>query len=412
MRPARLVEGEGFQQFIREIDSQYVLPSRRKLTRSDLPKLQEQIQATLKEELAKTEWISLTSDIWTSVTSTPFLALTAHFLDKNLRLSSKLIGCIKFGERHSSVNIKDKVKDLLEQYEVQGKIVSCTTDNASNMVKAIRELGVTHIPCLAHKLNLCATDCLEKFELLSTVRKKVLSLVTATKKSSIVKHELEECQKRLNSCQPKALVRECKTRWNSTFLMLQRAVELREAITLFQATDSGQDWSFSGEEWNTAKDAIKLLQPLYQATLEMSSEKFVTASKVIPIAKSLLGWYASEGRRTPEPSFQHDFCNALLNSLYQRLHPVEEVEELCLATLCDPRYKKQGFRSGEKASRAVAWLKERITSSITTEEVQQPADEEDSGEAFSLWSDFDKEVGARRSTTNAGRDSAQLEVTR
>ncbi len=141
---------------------------------------------------------------------------------------------------------------------------------------------------------------------------------------------------------------------------------------------------------------------------------FVTASKVIPIVKSLLGWYATEGRKLPRPSFSHDFCDAILQSLYQRFQPVEDVKELSLATLCDPRYKKQGFRSGERASRAVGWLKESLTSDNSTLDPQPlaSAQEQDTQDTFSLWSSFDKEVHATRSVENAGRDAALLEVTR
>ena len=413
MRPTTLVEGEGFRKFMQEVDSQYVLPSRRKIVRDDLPNLQKKVQDSLKAELAKAESVALTSDLWSSVTNTPFIGLTAHFLDPELKLSSKLIGCVKFSERHTSTHIEAKIRSLLDEYEIKEKVLTCTTDNANNIVKATKDLGLVHIPCLAHKLNLCAMDCLDKFEGLVLVRKKILSLVTATKKSSVVKYEFEECQGRLKDCPPVALIRECKTRWNSTFLMLQRAVELREAITLFQASESGQEWSFSGEEWTTAKESIKLLQPLFQATVEMSTEKFVTASKVIPIVKSLLGWYAGEGRRLPQPSFSHDLCNSLLQSLYQRFQAVEDVKELSLATLCDPRYKKQGFRNGEKASRAVSWLKEILTSSSPARETEEG--EGEAGEASSeasLWSSFDQEVNAKKSVSAAGRDAVQLEVTR
>ena len=39
-------------------------------------------------------------------------------------------------------------------------------------------------------------------------------------------------------------------------------------------------------------------------------------------------------------------------SLYRRFGMVEGAHELALATVCDPRYKKQGFRDNEKASDA------------------------------------------------------------
>lgn len=41
------------------------------------------------------------------------------------------------------------------------------------------------------------------------------------------------------------------------------------------------------EDWLTLKELIKVLYPLYEVTKEISADKYVTASKIIPFARIL-----------------------------------------------------------------------------------------------------------------------------
>ena len=368
LRPPAIVEGEGFKELISELDPRYVLPSRRKLVRDDLPALQNKVREGLHRQLENTHSLSLTTDLWTSVSNTGFIALTAHFLDNEKNLQAKLIGCESFTERHSSINILEKLKEMMAHFKIEEKVVGCTTDNGANIVKAVKDLGVFHIPCLAHKLNLCAVEVLSKSVAVKDARDKIAKLVSAFRSSSNVKREFRKCQERLGIDPPKALLADVQTRWNSTYLMLERALELREAITLFQGSDEGAQFFISGETWAVLKSATALLRPLFEATVEMSSERNTTGSKIIPLAKSLMSWYASEADRLLGDPISHEFCQNLSRTIYNRFKMVEDVEELALATLCDPRFKKQGFRDPEKASATVRRLKERLSDTRSPEQ--------------------------------------------
>ncbi len=97
-----------------------------------------------------------------------------------------------------------------------------------------------------------------------------------------LKADFENCQKCLGQ-QVKVLVQEREIRWNSTFLMLKQATELRDALTLFYASPGDQSNSLSPQEWELVGGALEILQSLYEATHEISGERSVTGSKVIPL---------------------------------------------------------------------------------------------------------------------------------
>jgi len=71
---------------------------------------------------------------------------------------------------------------------------------------------------------------------------------------------------------------------------------------------------------------------LYEATVEISSEKKVTGSKVVPLTKSLLSWYAEQARCNPEGNFEQSLSSCMLDNLTKRFNLVEDVKELAVGT--------------------------------------------------------------------------------
>ena len=73
--------------------------------------------------------------------------------------------------------------------------------------------------------------------------------------------------------------------------MFERVVYTKDAVVLFTTKPTGKSFSFSEDDWDLAEDVILLLRPAYNATKELSSEKYVSGSKVIPLVKGLFSWY-------------------------------------------------------------------------------------------------------------------------
>ncbi len=174
----------------------------------------------------------------------------------------------------------------------------------------------------------------------------------------------------------------------------------------------------STEDWSLAREAVEVFGLLHEATKEMSGEHYVTGAKVIPMVKNLMGCYAEETRRQRNQGndLKHRLCEGLLEQLNRRFCFVEDVRELALATLTDPRFKKQGFRSKEKADRAVRWLRQEL------DMTEAPSEEEETGggsqvpretsSSMDLWSKFDSEVASRRALPTPTSDTKEVELKR
>jgi hypothetical protein len=55
---------------------------------------------------------------------------------------------------HTAENIAAELVRIADEWNITEKVVAIVTDNAANMVVAIRITRWKHIPCFAHTLNL------------------------------------------------------------------------------------------------------------------------------------------------------------------------------------------------------------------------------------------------------------------
>lgn len=70
------------------------------------------------------------------------MSLTAHFIDDNWRLTTRCLKTEYFPESHTASNIAEFVISGLGEYGMRkGNVTAVTTDNASNMVAAVRQTG-------------------------------------------------------------------------------------------------------------------------------------------------------------------------------------------------------------------------------------------------------------------------------
>ncbi len=113
------------------------------------------------------------------------------------KLSVKVLDCKLVSGLYMNENLKKHLEETVQEYSLGEKIIICTTDSASNIVKAVADMKIVHIPCCAHMLNLAENDVLEMdiFKNFAEVRHKLSQLCTHMKRSSNTKVEFEPCQR-------------------------------------------------------------------------------------------------------------------------------------------------------------------------------------------------------------------------
>jgi hypothetical protein len=91
------------------------------------------------------------------------MAITGYFLDQDWQYQEVLLGFEPLSGSHTGVNLSDIVLKILQQHKITDRVLTVTTDNASNnntMVASIQESlqvlelssssTIVRIPCIAH----------------------------------------------------------------------------------------------------------------------------------------------------------------------------------------------------------------------------------------------------------------------
>uniref|UniRef100_A0A3B5QTD9 HAT C-terminal dimerisation domain-containing protein n=1 Tax=Xiphophorus maculatus TaxID=8083 RepID=A0A3B5QTD9_XIPMA len=341
IQPFTIVDDVGFRTFVSKLDPKYVLPTRQRY-------------------IEKVVAVSLTSDMWTSINMDAYLAVTCHFVEENEKLSSVLLGVQAFPQSHTAENIACVKASLMEEWGISGKVTCMVTDSAPNMVASVRELKLRHHICVAHTLNLVVKRELDQHPVLSGLRAKARKLVGYFRSSTTAKEKLKQVQLQLGM-QATKLMQEVETRWNSTYLMLQRLVELREPVGAALAGLHTDIPFFTASEFDIVVACLSSLSPFYDATTELSAEEHVSASKVIPLLKMIAKVLQEEDTKSA-PAVAVEIGEQLIRQLREKLHMLQSMSILSLATLLDPQFKLIAFFSNTKAAEAV----KRLTSECAT----------------------------------------------
>jgi len=160
----------------------YTLPSRETIANSLIPQLYESTVTEIKHKLKNIQAICLTTDAWTSINNQSFIALTVHYIDDNTK-SSILLGCHHFLERHTAVEMSSFLKDLVKKWNLDNLVTMVVSDNASNILAAIKLCKWRSLECFAHSINLVVDSGLG-YKDVNSIILKVKAIVQYFKQSS------------------------------------------------------------------------------------------------------------------------------------------------------------------------------------------------------------------------------------
>lgn len=155
MVPIQTVEKPGFTAMIKTLEPRYILPTRKYFSIKEIPQLYSEIRDQVQSEIANVTSFSTTTDMWSSRTSEPYMCLTVHYIDAEWRLHTKCLQTSYFPEDHTGEMIAQGLREALESWGLDEKRQVCmTTDNASNIKKALELNGWQRLQCFGHRLHL------------------------------------------------------------------------------------------------------------------------------------------------------------------------------------------------------------------------------------------------------------------
>ena len=184
--------------------------------------------------------------------------------------------------------LQGQVQRWLTPRQLKAGMVVC--DNGTNLLSALRQGQMTHVPCLAHVLNLVVQRFLGRYPGLQDVLRQARKVCVHFRRSYNASARLTDLQKEFNL--PKnRLICDMPTRWNSTLAMLQRLHTQQRAINEYLCdygtrTGSGELGFFSPRQWAMIRDACTVLSPFEEATRMVSSDS-ACISDTVPLVHLL-----------------------------------------------------------------------------------------------------------------------------
>lgn len=264
---------------------------------------------------------------------------------------------------------------MFQSWNISEKVCGATTDNCGNIVNAVVLLGIEHIPCVAHTLQLSIKDGLA-ITRVQRVLGRCRKLVEHFRKSTKETYKLQEKQKLLQLPEHK-LTQECVTRWGSTLGMLQRLMEqqMQAAIAAVLMEEKVRHLM---PKSNEIEQLVEILKPFQHATEAMSGEKYPTVSTINPLLYKLvektlaIGDSGSTTLIVVKKAIKSDLQGRYQSAAVQRI--------LNVATYLDPRYKKLPFLDELQKLRMIDDVKDELLALEIPENTEQEETPQESEE--------------------------------
>ncbi|XP_050561099.1 zinc finger BED domain-containing protein 4 [Spodoptera frugiperda] len=303
-----------------------------------LPAVYEKVKAELKDTVrSQVKSLCITIDIWTSLANDSMLAVTGHYIEEEeFAIKSLLLDCVPLDDAHTAKNLADTIKSICQEWNVSDKILLAVSDNGANIKSAIeRELAWKHFPCYTHTLNLAVSDVLKSPEI-AEILNKMKGIVRHFKKSNLAWEKLKRYQEQAGTT-AKRLLQEVPTRWNSTYYMLQRCVEIREPLNSAMV-NLGMS-PVTSYEWELCQELCQILHPCEEVTRELSGQKYITGSLVIPITVGLIKALEQLGEQNVLMSDIDKIRQDLIGNIKRRFYNLNNSKTFGNCMFLDPRFK-------------------------------------------------------------------------
>ena len=315
-QPFSLVENIEFRKFVKMLNPSYSIPSRKTVSKSIIPQLLEKTKQKVKANFKYSEYIAFATDGWTSLNNDSFVAITVHYIDNiECVLKTYLLGCYYYEKSHTAINLSEFMNACFNKWEISEKIEIAVTDNAANITSAINlNKKLCHIPCLAHTINLIAQSGLVDIK---NVHKKVKSIVEFFKRSTKSYIKLKQAQTQMGLPLLKS-IQDVATRWNSTYDMFQRCIDIKEPLISTLAI-IGNVENLSPDDFDIMEHYCSIFKRFKEMTVELSSEKGVSISKVIILCKVLLSHIKKKKEEANLPSAIYSMLITMENKAEKKI---------------------------------------------------------------------------------------------
>jgi hypothetical protein len=324
--PFTTFESTYLQELFRQLDSDLYaqVPWGRTATKKDLEDILVSKKAAVKEELNNTvTQIHLSFDLWTSPNRLAFISIFGHFIDRRHLYQSRLLAFKRQIGSHAGENIAYTIRNVVRDWGIDGKLGVSICDNAASNDVCLRNLYTTldasitradtearRMRCFGHILNLVAQAFLygddaasfelqsEAYDMLERVEEdlehwrakgpvgklhNIVKFIRASpqrteafKAHAREKEEADTYKLAEESTAELEVIQNNATRWNSTYMMIERAlVKQSELNSFIQELGLEADASkrvptadiLTSDDWKVLREVSHILEPVYNMTM-------------------------------------------------------------------------------------------------------------------------------------------------
>lgn len=282
----------------------------RNTTRSDVMKFFHEEKQELQLALDNlTSRCSLTTDMWTSKhTKDGYCCVTCHYIEDEWNLVKKTLAYILVPSPHTGDVLTECIKTCTLEWNIDRKFLALTADNAAangvmmrNLIRWLESKDclvldgkLFHMRCANHILHLVVLDGMK---VAAKFVQKIRDCVKYVKSSQARKErfELAVSQVRLSG---KAVSLDVDTRWNSTYVMLKNAIELRIGFERLAVLDPEFECLPSADQWQQGVVICACLEVFNDVSTRFAGMKYPTANLyyngVYEVNKCIKQWEYSD----------------------------------------------------------------------------------------------------------------------
>ncbi|KAJ2973106.1 hypothetical protein NUW54_g12126 [Trametes sanguinea] len=392
------------------------LPGRTRMTEFILKQWAETKRAILDDLKASPGRVHYTCDIWSDQELATYLAVTAHHSrtdEKGYTLSTcNHLLAFRRIHSHAGAVVADAIVKFLREADILSKTGMFTLDNAStndtlmeNLECLLRDAGIpfdregNRIRCFPHVINIAVQHILHELKaeplapldasdvpyeqrsraadaLSGDPLGKVRSLVSFCRQSNQRRVEFQrtiqegnlsglwkDADGKVITLPLLQLLRDCETRWSSTYLMLQRIFLLYPAIHTFLRHASRADIShvaLTDAELDVLKQIYQVLEVAHDAQQLVSSERTPSLSIALPAYELVL--VAWKQLRLDLPHLRH-YIDRGIEKIQEYVYKSRKSRIYALAIALNPAFKLEWIRqhwSAEAAAQAESWILDTV----------------------------------------------------
>ena len=275
------------------------------------------------------------------------MILTGHWIDNEWSLKHAVIAFQRLPYPHTGDEIQRATFKILKEFSIATKALAITIDNGANQVSAMNKLSTKLLQelkvnfnvlrCGAHTIALVVNAGLSKFK---SIIDQVRSLVVEIRKSPKKEQEFSSLAQNLNIKYIK-LIRDVKTRWNSTYSMLETFLKNKAIINaIISLNKDFENYSLTENQWKEIDLMCDFLRPFYEFTVEMSGSEYPTLGMLLLFLDHLLEHLITTTQDTESPAWIKDIAKEM-KLKFDLVSNNLNNSAAYLTLILDPRYKMQ-----------------------------------------------------------------------